>query len=80
MTNQHISDAIASHEARLSTEPIDWRTLVTREEDPEHLAGTEVGPTLGWGDDCDAFVASLAREHPLGWILDDPRLTQGAAA
>jgi hypothetical protein len=39
---------------------LDWRTIVTRDEDPEHLAGTEVDPPLGWGDDYDAFVRSLA--------------------
>lgn len=41
---------------------VDWRDLVTRAEDPEHLAGTEVDPPLGWGADYDEFVAALAKE------------------
>lgn len=56
------------------------REQITRAEDPDHLADTEVDPPLGWGDDHTAFIASLAREHALGWVLDDPRITQGAAA
>lgn len=40
-------------------EHIDWRTLVTRDEDPEYLAGTEVDVPAGWGDDYERFVASL---------------------
>lgn len=38
---------------------LDWPSLVTRDEDPEYLAGTEVEPPLGWGVEYDAFVDSL---------------------
>lgn len=38
---------------------IDWRELVTRAEDPEHLAGTEVEPTSGWGEDFERFLRSF---------------------
>lgn len=37
----------------------DWRALVTRDEDPEYLAGTEVDVPLGWGADWERFVESL---------------------
>lgn len=39
---------------------VDWRELVSRAEDPEYLAGTEVAPTLGWGEDFERFLRSLA--------------------
>jgi hypothetical protein len=38
---------------------IDPRAVITRDEDPDHLADTEIDPPLGWGADCEAFVDAL---------------------
>lgn len=58
---QVITCAVAHYNAK--GEPVfcpGYPHTVVRADDPDHLMDTEVDPPLGWGEDYDAFVRSLA--------------------